>query len=95
MSIPSDPAAAELLSALETVRRQLGDAVERLDEASARSASLADQTIWRTDAATLFHATAEVWRRDVATLSGSVEGAQDEVARVRARVEAHAWKHGL
>jgi uncharacterized membrane protein len=86
-----DPAAAQALETLRSVHTRLNDAVTRLDEASRTSRVLADQTNWRTDAATLFHTNADAWRGDVARLSGAVESARDDVARVRARVESHLW----
>lgn len=92
MSIPCDPDALRTLETLASVQRQLGEALARLTDASARSAGVADQTAWRTDAATLFHAAADAWRRDVAALSGTVETARDDVERVRARLEMLTWR---
>ncbi|MCR2808340.1 MULTISPECIES: hypothetical protein [unclassified Microbacterium] len=94
MSTPSG-LAAEDLDVLDLVRRQLGDAIDRLRQVSARSAGLADQTRWCTDAATVFHSTADSWRRDVAALVPLVEDARDALALARARSEADAWRHGL
>lgn len=94
MATLSDPAAAQTLETLRSVHAQLNDAVARLDDASRTSRLLAEQTNWRTDAATLFHTNADAWRRDVARLSGAVESARDDVGRVRARVESHLWGYG-
>ena len=95
MSMPSDPAAVRSLEQIASVHRQLGDAVARLADAAARAVRVADETDWRTDAATLFHTEAEAWRRDVAALSGAVDDARDDVGRLRARIEAHAWGYGV
>ena len=95
MAMMSDPRGAETLEALATVERQLTDAAGRLDDLSARSAAVADRTNWRTDAATMFHETAEAWRAEVAALSGFVGRARDDLGRVRARMEAHVWEHHL
>ena len=42
---------------------------------------LAEQTDWRTDAATRFHASADAWRHDVAGLAAYVEGAATRSSR--------------
>ena len=94
MSTPSDPT-TETLDVLALVRRHLDESIGRLLEVSARSAGLAEQTDWRTDAATAFHTTAETWRRDVAALVPIVEDAREDLDLARARMEAHAWRHGL
>ncbi|MGZ8804054.1 MAG: hypothetical protein ACXWZG_01965 [Microbacterium sp.] len=94
MSIPYDPADLRTLETLASIQRQLADALARLADASARSAAVADQTAWRTDAATLFHAAADAWRRDVAALSGAVEAARDDVGRLRTRLEVLTWRVG-
>lgn len=86
---------AETLDVLGAVQRQLSDAVERLRDASARSAVLAEGTNWRTEAATAFHTTADAWRLDVARLAGIVEDARGEVGTVRVRLEVRVWGHGL
>jgi ubiquinone biosynthesis protein UbiJ len=91
MAIPGDPDAARALEALASLQRQLGEAVSRLEAAAARAIGLAEQTDWRTDAATLFHESAEAFRREVATLASDVEGARDDLGRIRARLEAQAW----
>jgi uncharacterized protein YukE len=94
MSIPADPDALRTSDALSTIQRQLSEAISRLTDASARAARVADQTDWRTDAATRFHASADDWRRDVAALPDVVESAREEVARARTRFEALAWGFG-
>ena len=94
MSIPLDPDAPHKIEVLSTIERQLREAIVRLSDASARAARLADQTDWRTDAATRFHASADAWRQEVAGLSAHVEGANEDVARERSRVEALAWRYG-
>jgi len=94
MSIPLDPDALRTSEALGVIQRQLSDAISRLADVAARAARVADQTDWRTDAATRFHASAEDWRRDAAALPDVVDGARDEVARARVRTEALAWGFG-
>jgi uncharacterized protein YukE len=91
MAMPFDPDALRIIEAADTIQRQLSDAAQRLRHASARANGLADQTDWRTDAATRFHASADSWRHDVAALAHLVEGAGDEVSRARLRVESLAW----
>jgi len=95
MSIPCDPALTRTLETLASLERQLGAAVIRLDDVSARAVRVAGETDWRTDAATAFHTEAEAWRRGVATLSGAVADARDELRRLRARIEAHAWEDAV
>ena len=95
MPLASDPAATRTLEVIATVQRQLGDAVARLAEVSARARRVADETEWKTDAATLFHTDAEAWRQEVATLSDSVDDARDQVGRLRARIEEHVWRYGV
>jgi hypothetical protein len=85
---------AHSLDMLEAAQRRLSDAVTRLKDATGRSRHLADQTDWRTDAATMFHFTADALRRDVARLSERVESVRDEVRSTRARVEADMWRPG-
>ena len=92
MSIPCDPDALRTLETLASIQRQLTDALTRLADASVRSAGVAGQTAWRTDAATLFHAAADEWRRDVAALSGAVAAARADVGRVITRIEALTWR---
>lgn len=95
MSMPPDPAALRTLETIESVQRQLRDAATRLADVSARALRVAAETDWRTDAATLFHTDAERWRQQVGALSDGVEDARDDVGRLRARVEAHAWGCGV
>jgi hypothetical protein len=38
---------------------------------------------------------ADAWRQEVAGLSAHVEGANEDVARERSRVEALAWRYGV
>lgn len=92
MSIPYDPDAVHTIETLASIQRQLTGALTRLDDVAARSAGVADQTAWRTDAAALFHVAAEAWRRDVVGLSGAVEAARDDVGQVRTRLEALTWR---
>ena len=94
MSMPLDPDAPHKIEVLSTIERQLREAIARLSDASARAARLADQTDWRTDAATRFHVSADAWRHEVVGLSAHVEGANEEVARERAHLEALAWRYG-
>jgi hypothetical protein len=91
MSMPLDPDAPRKIEALSTIERQLREAIARLSDVSARAARLADQTDWRTDAATRFHASADAWWHAVAGLSAHVEGASGDIARERARIEALTW----
>lgn len=91
MAMPFDPDVVHTIEAVDVIQRQLSEAVERLRHASARANGLADQTDWRTDAATRFHASADAWRHDVAGLASLVEGAGEEVSRARLRVESLAW----
>jgi len=95
MSIPLDPDAPRKIEVLSMIERQLREAIVRLSDVSARAVRLADQTDWRTDAATRFHASAEAWRHEVGGLPARVEGANEDVARERARIEALAWRYGL
>ena len=95
MSMPLDPDAPRKIEVLSTIERQLREAIVRLSDVSARSVRLADQTDWRTDAATRFHVSADAWRHEVARLSAHVQGANEDVARERARIEALAWRHGV
>ena len=95
MSMPLDPDAPRKIEVLSTIERQLREAVVRLTDVSARSARLAGQTDWRTDAATRFHVSVDAWRHEVAGLSAYVEGANGDVARERARIEALAWRYGV
>ena len=94
MSMPLDPDAPRKIAVLSTIERQLREAIVRLSEVSARAVRLADQTDWRTDAATRFHVSADAWRQEVAGLSAHVDGAYEGVARERARIEALAWRYG-
>jgi hypothetical protein len=94
MSIPCGPDPAHTLETLGAVQRQLAEAVSRLTDAARRAAGVADQTRWRTDAATVFHATAESWRHDVASLADSVESAREHVGRECARVQGQPWWWG-
>lgn len=94
MSIPADPDALRTSEALGVIQRQLSDAISRLADVSARAVRVADQTDWRTDAATRFHASAADWRRDVAALPDVVDGARTEVSRARLRIETLAWGFG-
>ena len=48
----------------------------------------------RTDAATQFHASADAWRTRSPGSPRYVEGATEDVARERARIEALAWRYG-
>jgi hypothetical protein len=94
MSMPLDPDAPRKIEVLSTIERQLREVIARLSDVSERAVRLADQTDWRTDAATRFHASADAWRHDVAGLSAHVEGANEDVARERSRVEALTWRYG-
>jgi hypothetical protein len=94
MSIPADPDALRTSEALGVIQRQLSDAISRLADVSARAVRVADQTDWRTDSATRFHASAEDWRREVAALPDVVDGARTEVSRARLRIETLAWGFG-
>lgn len=94
MSIPCGPDAAHTLETLVAVQRRLGDAENRLAEVATRAVQVSEQTHWRTDAATLFHANAEAWRRDVASLADDVACAREEVGRDCARTEAEVWWWG-
>lgn len=90
MSIPGDPDTARALEILASIQRQLADAGGRLSDAAARAGGLAEQTDWRTDAATLFHASAHALRREVVSLAGEVDDAREHIARVRSRLESGA-----
>jgi uncharacterized protein YukE len=94
MSIPADPDALRTSEALGVIQRQLSDAISRLADVSARAARVADQTDWRTDAATRFHASAEEWHHDVAALPDVVDSARTEVSRARLRIETVPWGFG-
>jgi len=94
MSTLTDLATAQTLEALGSAERRLSEAVTRLKDVTGRSRHLAAQTDWRTDAATIFHATADAWRRDVARLSEHVESVRDDVRTMRARIDAHTWSCG-
>ena len=95
MPIAPDPIATRALEVIDSVQRQLGDAVGRLTDVSARAVGVANETDWRTDAATAFHSDADTWRRDVSTLSGAVDDARGEVGRLRSRIEEHIWRDGV
>lgn len=87
------PAGRDVAADLETlasIRRQLDQALARLVEATTRSAGLAEETSWRTGAATLFRLSADEWRREVAAAAAGVEDARDEVDRARGRLAADA-----
>jgi len=94
MSIPCGPDAAHTLEILGAVQRQLRDAESRLSDVAARAVALSEQTHWRTDAATRFHANADAWRSDVASLADKVAGASEHLGRDCARVEAQVWWWG-
>lgn len=94
MSIPCGPDPEHTLETLGAVQRQLAEAVSRLTDAAMRAAGVADQTRWRTDAATVFHATAESWRRDVAALADTVDDAREQVGSDCARALGQAWWWG-
>lgn len=88
MSMTAGPHVLADLETLASVQRQLGQALSRIREASARSPGLVDQTAWRTDAATLFHASAEAWHRELTAAADAVAAARDEVAGSRSRIIA-------
>jgi hypothetical protein len=94
MSIPGGPDAAHTLEILAAVQGQLRDAESRLSDVAARAVGVSEQTHWRTDAATRFHANADTWRSDVASLADEVAGAREHLARDCARAEAQVWWWG-
>jgi hypothetical protein len=95
MGTPAGPDIAAAHDALAAVQRQLHSALTRLSDASAEASVLAQQTPWRTDAAAHFHVRADAWRRDVSGVTDAVEDLRDAVGRLRARLDAEAWRYGL
>ena len=95
MMIASAFSDVEALDTLASIQRQLDDAVDRIADAAGRSVRLAEQTDWRTDAATAFRTGADRWRRDVATLSTLVQLARDDVERACRRIGAGAAGFGM
>ena len=95
MMIASALADVEALATLTSIQWQLDDAVDRIAAASGRSVRLAEQTDWRTDAATAFGTGADRWRRDVAALSADVRLARDDVERACRRIGAGAAGFGM
>jgi hypothetical protein len=90
MPMTADPAVLRDLDTLATVQRQLGEALSRLADVSARSADLIAQTSWRTDAAALYRLAADTWRRDVTASMDEVDDALERVRRARERLESAA-----
>lgn len=95
MMIPSASASRDFLATLTSIQWQLDDAAERIATAAGRSVRLAEQTDWRTDAATVFRTGADRWRRDVATLSTAVQLARDDVERACRRIGSAAAGFGM
>lgn len=86
-----DSAVLRLLEELHRAERRLGEMILRLEDVAAAAAPAADRTMWQTDAATRFSASADAWRREALLLPGALQCARDEVVRARLSVEARAW----
>ena len=87
----ADPAALELLAAVDQVRAQLDDIADRLRRVLPRTDELVAATDWQTEAARRFHHAAAAWRQDIDVLAAVAEESCEDARWLSARVGAMVW----